>query len=65
MQVENLKIGQVYKYKEICEIVGIEPKTGNTKIKQLKELATLVDYEKQGTKFLIKRYIKRLRRKLI
>ena len=54
MKVENLIVGQVYKYKEICELIGIEPKTGNTKIKQLKELATLVDYEKQGTKFLIK-----------
>lgn len=54
MQVEKLIIGQEYKYKEICELIGIEPKTGNTKIKQLKELATLVDYEKNGTKFLIK-----------
>ena len=43
MKVENLIVGQVYKYKEICELIGIEPKTGNTKIKQLKELATLVD----------------------
>lgn len=64
MKVENLIVGQVYKYKEICELIGIEPKTGNTKIKQLKELATLVDYEKQGTKFLIKEIFEEAKEKV-
>ena len=25
MKVENLTVGQEYKYKELCEVIGIEP----------------------------------------
>lgn len=64
MQVNNLIVGQSYKYKEICELIGIEPKTGNTKNSQLKELATVVNYEKNGVRFLIKEIYREKKEKM-
>lgn len=64
MEVSNLQVGQEYKYKELCELIGIEPKTGNTKIKQLKELATLINYEKNGVRFLIKEIYEEVKEKI-
>ena len=38
-------IGQELKYKDLCDKIGIEPKTGNSKESQLKELALICDYD--------------------
>ena len=60
MNIENLIVGQEYKYKELCEILGIEPtkKANNQRNAQFKELATKVDFELvgkgKGAKYLIK-----------
>ena len=50
MKIENLTVRQAYKYKELCELIGIVPtkKANNQRNAQFKELATKVDYEKKG-----------------
>lgn len=56
MKIENLKIGQVLKnYKELCEVLGIEPKkTGSNPHKaQFKELERYCKYHKEGHKIVI------------
>lgn len=54
MQIENLKIGQVLKnYKELCEVLVIEPTTGNARKAQIKELERYCRYHKEGNKFVI------------
>ena len=55
MKIENLSVNQRIKnYKELCNILGIEIKSGNTKKAQFKELERFVRYEKHGNSFLIK-----------
>lgn len=56
MKVEKLIVGQAYKYKELCELIGIEPtkKANNQREAQFKQLATRVNFEKQGHKIIIK-----------
>lgn len=60
MKVEKLIVGQAYKYKELCELIGIEPtkKANNQRNAQFKELATRVDYEKKGHSIIIKEIYK-------
>lgn len=54
MQIEKLKVGQVLKnYKELCKVLGIEPKTGKSKQLQLKELERYLKYHKEGNKIII------------
>lgn len=54
MKIENLQEGQVLKnYKELCEVLDIPIKSGNTKKSQLKELECYVKYHKQGNAFVI------------
>ncbi len=53
MKIENLKVGQFYKYKELCAILGIEAKSGNTRIAQFKELERYCKYHKDGHKIII------------
>lgn len=54
MKTENLISGQVFKnYKELCSVLEIEVKSGNTKIAQLKELERHCSYHKEGNKFVI------------
>lgn len=54
MKIENLTTGQVLKnYKELCEVLGIEPKTGKSKQLQLKDLERYCKYHKEGNKFVI------------
>lgn len=64
MQVENLKVGQVYKYKELTEILDIKYLGGKQKINQLEDFKRYFDYEKQGTKFLIKEIYKQAKEKM-
>ena len=53
MNISNLKIGMVIKnYKELCKVLEIEVKEGNSKKAQLKELEEVVTYHKKGNKFV-------------
>lgn len=54
MKIENLTTGQVLKnYKELCRVLGIEPKTGKSKQLQLKDLERYSKYHKEGNKIII------------
>lgn len=54
MKIENLEKGMVIKnYKELCKMLEIKTTTGEAKQNQLKELAELVEYHKDGNKFVI------------
>lgn len=55
MKIENLKAGQAYKYKELCEVLGIKPtsKANNSRIAQFKELERYCRYHKEGHKIII------------
>lgn len=46
-------IGQQLTYKKMCEILHIEPKTGNTKISQIKDISRYYKIIKEKTKFTI------------
>ena len=49
MNLNNLKPGmKVKNYKELCKLLEIEPKTSNSKKKQLKEIDEVIKYEKTG-----------------
>ena len=53
-KVENLKVGQVIKnYKELCSLLEIKTKTGEAKQIQLEKLCNVIDYHKEGHKFVI------------
>lgn len=55
MNLNNLKPGmKVKNYKELCKLLEIEPKTSNSKKKQLKEIDEVIKYEKSGQAFTIK-----------
>ena len=59
MKIENLQENMVIKnYKELCSLLEIKVYRGDSKLAQLKELATHVRYEKQGHKFIIKEIYK-------
>ena len=54
MKIENLKVGQVLKnYKVLCEALGIEVKSGNTKKAQIKDLERYLTYTKDKNSFVI------------
>lgn len=54
MKIKNLKVGQEIKnYKELCVILDVKEKTGNSKIAQLENLERYVKYHKKGNKFII------------
>lgn len=53
MKIENLEIGMKIKYKKLCELLGIEPKEGNSRKKQFKEIDKLIEYHKEGQLFVI------------
>ena len=54
MNISNLKIGMVIKnYKELCKVLEIKATTGEAKQNQLKDLAEVVEYHKEGNKFII------------
>ena len=48
-----LKSGDRVKYKTLCEAFEVEPKTGNSKLKQLKDFEKYVRFEKEGIWFNI------------
>lgn len=54
MNIENLKEGMVVKnYKELCKLLGLEPKKANSKKAQLKEIERYFGYHKEGQKIII------------
>lgn len=54
IKLENLKIGMVIKnYKELCNTLEVDIKTGNSKKSQLKWFEDYFTYEKDGNKFMI------------
>ena len=54
MNIDNLHEGQVFKnYKELCAALEIEPKRGNSKNSQIKDMKTLFNYHKEGQKIII------------
>lgn len=53
MNLENLKTGERYKYKDLCLAFGFQPATGNTKKKHLTTFEQYLNIEKDGTWFMI------------
>ena len=49
----NLKIGELYSYKQLTQILDIEYLNSNSKKAQLKEINTIVELEKVKTKYKI------------
>ncbi|MGL5711431.1 MAG: hypothetical protein ACRCX2_00300 [Paraclostridium sp.] len=53
-KLEKIDTGQIIKnYKELCNILEIKQKTGKSKIIQLDKLKEMVEYHKEGNKFVI------------
>lgn len=53
MNLELLQVGTKVKYATLCEAFGVEKKTGNSKIRQVKNFEYYVKFEKEGTWFNI------------
>lgn len=54
MKIHKLHAGMIIKnYKELCAILEIKIKSGNSKMIQLKELSRFVQYHKEGFKIII------------
>lgn len=54
MNINNLKENQKIKnYKELCSILEINPTTGYSRQKQLKELSIYCSYSKEGNSYII------------
>ena len=54
MNVDKLKIGELYTYKQLCEILEIKYYPGgNVKARQLANLKDYIDYQKEKTKYRI------------
>lgn len=53
MNIEKLELNKEYTWKQICELIDIPYKTGNTKIKQMKQFESLCRFTKEKTKFTI------------
>jgi hypothetical protein len=56
MNIKNLKVGmEIKNYKKLCELLGVEPKTSNSKKKQLKEFKKYFEWDKKGQQVIIKK----------
>ena len=54
MKIENLKVGMIIKnYKELCKLLEIPVKAGDSKKAQLKALEQVCMYHKEGNKFIV------------
>ena len=51
----NLEFNKSYKYKELCNALDLEPKTGRTKIYQLKKIQSQYEILKNGNYFTVLR----------
>ena len=55
MKLDNISEGLIIKnYKELCQLLELEPKAGNQKKAQLKDIERYFSYEKQGHKMIVK-----------
>ena len=55
MKLDNISEGLIIKnYKELCSLLELEPKAGNQKKAQLKDIERYFSYDKQGHKMIIK-----------
>lgn len=55
IKLENLKVNmEIKSYKELCEVLDVEVKAGNSKKSQLKWFEEHFTYKKEGNKFIIK-----------
>ena len=53
MNISNIELNKEYTWKEICTLSNTPYKTGNSKVKQLKEFESLCKFTKNGTKFIV------------
>jgi hypothetical protein len=54
VNIDNIKVGQIFKnYKAICEVLGVNAKTGKSKQLQLKDWERYFKYSKDGYNFII------------
>lgn len=53
MNLNKLELNKEYTWKQICELTDIPYKTGNTKVKQMKQFESLCRFTKEKTKFTI------------
>ena len=54
MDISSLEVGQIIKnYKVLCELLEINPSSGNAKKSQFKELDRFCTYHKEGNKYII------------
>lgn len=53
MKINNLIVGEKYKWKTICDLTEIPYVKGNSKIKQMKKFESLCKYTKEGVWFTI------------
>lgn len=59
MNIKNLKRGMMIKnYKELCKLLEIEEKEGNSKKAQFKEMARFFKFSKKGYKFKVEKIYK-------
>ena len=56
MNVENIKVGETYKYKELCELLGVICETAtNRKVMLLEEFERYFEFERPDKyRFIIK-----------
>lgn len=54
IKINNLKVDMVIKnYKELCQLIEVKPKTGNSKKAQIKWFKEHFTYKKEGNKIII------------
>ena len=47
MNIENIRVGETYKYKELCELLGVKCETAtNKRVELYEEFQRYFDYEK-------------------
>ena len=66
MNIENLVVGTTYKnWRVLCEALGVESKTGNSKPAQKKNLLDTFHVRNRGKKSRLQRYMKNQKKKLM
>ena len=53
MNLNNLELNKKYKWKQLCETIGIKVSEGNSRKKDLKKLESLCRFTKEGQWFTI------------
>ena len=53
MNLDNLELNKKYKWKQLCETIGIKVSEGNSRKKDLKKLESLCRFTKEGQLFTI------------